>query len=394
MRRHARVFGWLTDHMHDASAPKTTTRPARRRQLPRVAWRQYLDDLSRVLSPRAKRSSLDVLKEAVPLSETASFPMWVMPVRTLLAMERLRPHEEVKSSLVQWNESLPGKVIFISHTWLRFSHPDSEDGQKFKLLQHLLVRAIGGELEINAFGLVEFFFDSLRIAAADLQADLSDGYVWLDFMSIPQAAAAAKEQGQAIDSINSYIRSSSYFMCLAGPWRHENGSYRDVMAWSQRGWCRLEMLSNALSPNAKPIIVAQSPSDVLSWPPVGVQIGTSLLQCCVGKGKFTVSSDALKLGPVIASMIAERKALALERGGDKELQFYRFLHACTDRMLEGCEVSPPAAEEAEGYPGDGGALTASSSEEPSSDEKLVSAWLAEMRFDSVADGDASGHTWS
>ena len=172
---------FVADHpsvpMQERPKVETTTRT--RHRLPKVAWGEYFSSMGRILAPGTKKSALAAAQAAVPLSETASFPMWVMPVRKLLDMETLQPHEDVKSSLVQWHEGLPGKVLFVSHTWLRFFHPDSEDGQKIKLLQQLLTRAIKGQLEINAFGLVEFFFDSLRIAAIDLQADLLDGYVWM-----------------------------------------------------------------------------------------------------------------------------------------------------------------------------------------------------------------------
>ena len=53
---------------------------------------------------------------------------------------------------------------------------------------------------------------------------------------------------------------ASFFCVLAGAWKHENGSVRDVRGWHERGWCRMEMLANALSPKQKPLIVAENPS--------------------------------------------------------------------------------------------------------------------------------------
>ena len=49
---------------------------------------------------------------------------------------------------------------------------------------------------------------------------------------------------------------------LAGPWVHENGSVRDLLAWYGRGWCRMEQVCNALSPIVKPVICATSASSV------------------------------------------------------------------------------------------------------------------------------------
>ena len=59
-------------------------------------------------------------------------------------------------------------------------------------------------------------------------------------------------QRRAIASLVSYVSTCAYFMCLAGPWTHEDGSPRDDLAWFDRGWCRMEGVSNYLSPQQKP----------------------------------------------------------------------------------------------------------------------------------------------
>ena len=66
-----------------------------------------------------------------------------------------------------------------------------------------------------------------------LRDDLEGGFVWMDYMSIPQAQPVL--QKRAIDSINDYVQRVDYFVVLAGPWTHENGSVRDVRAWADRG---------------------------------------------------------------------------------------------------------------------------------------------------------------
>ena len=40
-------------------------------------------------------------------------------------------------------------VLFCSHTWLRRSHPDSQDGVKLALLRAVLKRAVEGTLDIS-----------------------------------------------------------------------------------------------------------------------------------------------------------------------------------------------------------------------------------------------------
>ena len=171
-----------------------------------------------------------------------SHPMWVIPVANVLQMKQLRPHEELKAEglLVEWNEHM-APVMFCSHTWLRWRHPDSANDVKFELLCDILRKAIAGQHRgINphwtssiAFG--EKGVKSLRLHTADLQRDMRDGFVFFDYCSIPQTDPEA--QARAIDSLPSYVASSSYFVVLAGAWVHEDdGSVRDEVGWRSRGW--------------------------------------------------------------------------------------------------------------------------------------------------------------
>ena len=127
-------------------------------------------------------------------------------------------------------------------------------------------------------------------------------------MSVPQADR--DNQKRAIESIATYVRDASYFICLAGAWTHaSDGSVRDVRAWLTRGWCRLEVTANALSPKGKPVIVVQSPSDVISHGPGGI-MGRNWISFTVGKGNFTVDSDREQVGAVLAVLVDTRAAMA------------------------------------------------------------------------------------
>ena len=80
-------------------------------------------------------------------------PMFVIPVGTILAPSFLhfRSHEELKQAghLVEYKDWMEESVLFVSHTWLRRSHPDNDRGGKFALLRAVLQRAVDGKLDIN-----------------------------------------------------------------------------------------------------------------------------------------------------------------------------------------------------------------------------------------------------
>ena len=297
-----------------------------------------------------------------------SFPMFVLPIKTLLSpsFQMFRPHEELRDAgaLVEWQQGM-APVLFVSHTWLRYRHPDSEALDKFKTLTSTLKRVVAGELAVKPGWLTELVFGKeakqFRCSASQLQRDLTDGYIFFDFMSIPQAPEAGEAQQRAIASLVSYVSDSRYFFVLAGGWTHEDGSQRDEMAWSDRGWCRMELAANVLSPSSKPMVVVRSPTAIESYPPGGqAPFREWLAHAIVGRGKFTVDDDRLKLAPHLQHLISARKAQALAEG---DLEFFRMLHARTAVLLDGTGIFPP--------------------EEP------YTAWMAAMRFESVSDGKKS-----
>ena len=161
------------------------------------------------------------------------FPMMVVPVAKLLQMEELQPHEDVKEHLVEWKPGM-ASVFFVSHTWLAYWAPD-KDGVKITLLKSLLQSIVKGSMkDIRSHYMADAYFGGQTLKGKVLTADLASGYVWMDIMSIPQRDPVA--QGKAISSIVSYVSDSAYFCVLAGAWRHENGSVRDVRGWHGRGW--------------------------------------------------------------------------------------------------------------------------------------------------------------
>ena len=234
--------------------------------------------------------------------------------------------------------STPGsRVIFLSHTWLGFNHPDPA-GEKMRLLLDLLKGIRCGTLSVKGYGLSEMIFSGLTIKAAHMQSEYSDADIWLDFWCIPQRNKQA--QMAAIGSITEYVAASSMFIVLTGPLTHENGEVRDQRAWFARGWCRMEQLANFLSPTTKPLIIAESTSSVINYGPGGHQGYIGWMHMPVGRGAFTVEADKAALGPVIAKLVSRRKAQALREG---DLMFFRHLHAFERAVLFG--TGQPVARE-------------------------------------------------
>ncbi len=276
------------------------------------------------------------------------YPLMVVPVEDVLNMDVLLCHEELRERglLTEWTPGMES-VIFFSHTWLASKHPD-RDGVKFELLQALLRSFVKGQLEVRPSWSHEFYVSGFgksdrlagRISCDELRS-LTRGYVWMDYMSIPQRDAAL--QSRAIVSIPHYVSCAHYFVVLTGAWAHRgDGSIRGLSAWLSRGWCRMELLCNALASRfmVKPVIVARGSSTICSYGPSGI-FGRSCFQCAVGEGAFVDNSDREALGPVILELIKTRKRQML---GERDLEFYRILHAGTAKLLAGTGLDAPREE--------------------------------------------------
>ena len=74
-------------------------------------------------------------------------------------------------------------------------------------------------------------------------------------------------QAAAIASLPAYVARCSLFCVLVPPGVHENGEVRDLHGWARRGWCKMEAFANCITSHGnRPIVVAQSSSDIVTYP--------------------------------------------------------------------------------------------------------------------------------
>ena len=84
----------------------------------------------------------------------SAFPMYVLPVSAVLALERLPTHEAVVNQLRKW---APGMTtLFCSQTWLAYAHPDNATNDKLHLLQTFLRDVSKRDIEPNSISALVF----------------------------------------------------------------------------------------------------------------------------------------------------------------------------------------------------------------------------------------------
>ena len=290
----------------------------------------------------------------MPLS--CKYPMYAMRVADFLALERMLPHQELQARglvvpLDMDAEHEPARVHFISHQWLGFRTADPH-GVHLRCMQDVFRRTIAGESlfsseedwhayakGLKADGMRDMGdgLESRSFAFADFVHAIESGWVWIDYMCIPQIhdgltcereiRQAREDQAKSIDSIAYYIINCyTFWVCAPSGAEHEDseGLRTDYSSWARRGWCRFEesayVMSKALAGYHYPILVTQPVGDV---PGLTVRdaFDRMLVYCqrhnaalvgeysCCQKGHEVADADG-RVTRIVCDKIAVRKVLA------------------------------------------------------------------------------------
>ena len=235
------------------------------------------------------RGSLGSIKLLGDGAVTHRYPMYAIAVPDLLKLEGWKPHQDLLKAglLAEITVSMDVEVLFVSHQWTSFSHPDPT-GDQLKALQTVITKLLEGRTSVRSNAILEGIYNSKTvISGSEWMARLPNMYVWLDYFSIPQPGASphmkqstesigmsttdhrqlfvegaevkldADGDGEitmaelisglknAVDSIPSYIERSSMTWVLVPPIPHLDlpNTVCDFNSWRGRGWCRMEVRS-------------------------------------------------------------------------------------------------------------------------------------------------------
>ena len=305
----------------------------------------------------------------------AQYPMYGLRVRDLMAMEQWVPHEELLAQgqlhVIGEEEIERKRVIFVSHQWCSFLHPDPK-GDQLKALQVVLKRLIDGEVVVRTNPQLELGYGySQTDGPKEWQQFFEEGYIWHDFSCIPQPLAhKAKIDGEAltggraphaglvgadhrsgecgedevmaklvaglkaaVDSIPSYVERAEFLWVLVPPVAHQDvtDAVCDFNSWRGRGWCRMEYAASNLTTRDLPVMIIKnsvdppeyfSPCDAMKTPATG--------------GCFSFEEDKSKVLDVLQAMVTH-KADHFKAMGDHHLA--RLIRCFAPMMTGGVDRS-------------------------------------------------------
>ena len=271
------------------------------------------------------------------------FPMYTVPLSTLLEMTKLEPHEALKArdALVEFDTTM-GKAAFVSHQWLTPGHPDP-DCKQMKILQEALKHAMT-DLKFIPIHKESEVLDPRAKPLPTSKLFSESLFFWYDYFSCPQDPCAYPRLSDAINSIPAYVHECSFFFALVPILGHlERPDLIAPSTWHARGWCRFERTCRELAEDPSWIVV-RSPKDLelIQSAMASALIGSEP----VGEGLFTVEVDRSRLVPAL--MLALKRKM-LRHLMAQEFPEYRALLNRQPVILRGlgCKIvwSPPGFEQ-------------------------------------------------
>ena len=268
----------------------------------------------------------------------ALYPMYTLPIESLLQMETVRAHEELlaDNELVIFDQCL-GQAMFVSHEWCGRRHPDP-DGEQVRVLQDAL-RHMNVAETIPVDVPSELVFGQAGMMTSELTT--RPLFVWFDYFSCPQLVNSAAgvmnfDQQHAIQSIPAYVVMSRFFVILC-PFVRQDGSniLLSKRTWAKRAWCRLERLASQLR-----VDHTGECTYTIEVHSTKHQYLTSQYEYCrdpVGEGNFTISADRTVAAAVLQSMFTKQMRWHLQR---ENFHRYRILLNMQNSQFKGLPLEP------------------------------------------------------
>ena len=291
-----------------------------------------------------------------------SYPMYAIAVKDFLKLKKWRPHQDLLADggLIKVDDTRKhNRVIFVSHQWTSFTHPDPKNKQ-LKALQNIIRSLLAGKMVVRTNWALEMGYGiKMTTGQAEWKDMLEDGYLWFDYLSIPQPLAAKQKKASsegsaaeaeivamnsgvshpgmlaadhrrgsadeecleslrliaqlqaAVDSIPAYVERCSMMWVLVPPVQHSDfDGVCDFNSWRSRGWCRMEYVASFLARTDIPLMVITNehkapeyfnPCDAMKLP--------------AADGIFTVPEDKNNVLSVLHTM-TEAKAEHYAQLGD------------------------------------------------------------------------------
>jgi len=286
-----------------------------------------------------KTKTVEVLGKRISTATPIQHEMWLISLEMLLMLygdgskgRVMEVHQElhIRGFLTRWKDvPSDSEIIFVSHEWLSWAHPDP-DGDQLRVLCHVLQRLTRGETDTDMDPLHTMIYKhKFTVKGKDWKKMLRRTYLWVDWFSMPQPCAVKKdtkidkdrmaklklEGSKAIRSIPAYVERSDFIMVLVPGCHHSDRKVpTSFRSWRRRGWCLLELYAAVMArDSSNPPLLVRSERGTPSWmSPMEIlklSIGLADFTCCQRNHVITTETQKI-MGEESAKKIPCDKPIA------------------------------------------------------------------------------------
>jgi ankyrin repeat protein len=280
-----------------------------------------------------------VLRKRISTATPIQHEMWLISLETVLMLygkdshgQVMDVHQELKKRgfLTRWHDvTSDSEIVFVSHEWLSWAHPDPE-GNQLRVLCRVLERLKKGGLNTDLDPVHTIMYKyNFTTKGKDWKAMLKRTYLWVDWFSMPQPGAEKEENigtekmavlkvegSMAIRSIPAYVERSDFIMILVPSLYHSDRKvptcYR---TWRRRGWCLLELYAAVMARDSSnpPLLVRSEKGTPMWMSPFEVMklsIGLADFTCCQRNHVITTETQKIMSGEKNMKKISCDKPIA------------------------------------------------------------------------------------
>ena len=190
----------------------------------------------------------------------------LVPASTFVSLGELRAYEDLRDEgKLIYRDSFSALahgddyIVFFSHQWTSFDHPDPANVQYPVMVAALLKLAEEKEAD-NAVREGKTRASEAG-DATEVVSILERMLVWVDYSSIPQRSEATLKL--AIQSLSAYSSLAAEFVIVAPTCHHlQTGAVCDFESYRRRAWCRAEQLCHLFRNGMDDMWLATSPKHI------------------------------------------------------------------------------------------------------------------------------------
>ena len=143
--------------------------------------------------------------------------MFLMHISEFLRLAELEPHQALRDAgkLVKWAPHMK-HVIFLSHQWTSFRHPDPSSEQ-LRVVQRVMLRMMAGAVPATAptFADAAYLPKGASISPREWARIVPDAYIWMEYAAAaPQPSPFAAQPHATLSLTASHAPSAVTSRCL------------------------------------------------------------------------------------------------------------------------------------------------------------------------------------